>query len=189
VRSGEDETTANSDGDSEMFADRRGRVRHRDHDEDDEDEAAQFELSSNKWVNVSPQPLAAVSRAVAAAALVANGRALSPPLTALNGSAIASNSTDVAPFSGSGSVGIAPPASAPPAPVGASAVALRQNDTVLLDVGGQKFKTTVSTLTKYRETFFASLFSGKYEIIKQSDDSVFVDRDGTHFRRILNFLR
>jgi hypothetical protein len=66
---------------------------------------------------------------------------------------------------------------------------LRLNDVVVLDVGGSRFTTTLSTLTKYRDTFFGALFGGQYQVPRQADGSVFIDRDGTHFRSILNFLR
>lgn len=66
---------------------------------------------------------------------------------------------------------------------------LRQNDIVVLDVGGHRFTTTLSTLTKFRDTFFGALFGGQYEVPRQADGSVFIDRDGTHFRSILNFMR
>jgi BTB/POZ domain-containing adapter for CUL3-mediated RhoA degradation protein len=67
------------------------------------------------------------------------------------------------------------------------------SDVVLLDVGGTRFYTTVGTLTKFSSSFFGSLFSGKYPLTKHSDNTaayyVFIDRDGTHFLKILNFLR
>ena len=33
------------------------------------------------------------------------------------------------------------------------------------------------------------MFCGRHNIIKDGDNSVFIDRDGTHFRHILNYLR
>jgi hypothetical protein len=63
------------------------------------------------------------------------------------------------------------------------------SEIVVLDVGGVQFKTTISTLSKYPRTYFSGLFSGKIPIKKQEDGSIFVDRDGTHFRALLNFLR
>ena len=33
------------------------------------------------------------------------------------------------------------------------------------------------------------MFSGRHPITKQDDESVFIDREGTHFRIILNYLR
>ena len=34
-----------------------------------------------------------------------------------------------------------------------------------------------------------AMFSGKFEMKPSKDGSFFIDRDGTHFRFILNFLR
>ena len=33
------------------------------------------------------------------------------------------------------------------------------------------------------------MFSGQYELKREADGSYFLDRDGTHFRHILNYLR
>ena len=63
------------------------------------------------------------------------------------------------------------------------------SSTVKLDVGGQHFTTTVQTLTKDRNSMLAAMFSGKFEMKPSEDGSFFIDRDGTHFRFILNFLR
>lgn len=63
------------------------------------------------------------------------------------------------------------------------------NHTIILDVGGSYFKTTKSTLTKYRNTFFFGMFNSNKSPPKQKDGSIFIDRDGKHFRLILNFMR
>lgn len=62
---------------------------------------------------------------------------------------------------------------------------------VKLNVGGSKFETTLSTLTRYPESMLGTMFSGRDGISVPVDDDgyVFIDRDGTHFRSILNFLR
>uniref|UniRef100_A0A6B2LU85 BTB domain-containing protein n=1 Tax=Arcella intermedia TaxID=1963864 RepID=A0A6B2LU85_9EUKA len=59
---------------------------------------------------------------------------------------------------------------------------------IKLDVGGQFFKTSKSTLTK-EESFFSKLLSGIYKIEKDEGGSIMIDRDGTHFGLILNYLR
>ena len=61
--------------------------------------------------------------------------------------------------------------------------------TVKLNVGGHHFTTTVQTLTKDPESMLAAMFSGRFDTQPSEDGSVFIDRDGTHFRFILNYLR
>lgn len=60
---------------------------------------------------------------------------------------------------------------------------------IRLNVGGHAFTTSVATLTQDTNSMLAAMFSGRYELKQESDGSYFVDRDGTHFRLILNFLR
>lgn len=60
---------------------------------------------------------------------------------------------------------------------------------VKLNVGGHRFTTTVQTLTKDPNTMLAAMFSGRFEMKPSKDGSFFIDRDGTYFRFILNFLR
>jgi len=60
---------------------------------------------------------------------------------------------------------------------------------VRLDVGGMMFSTTVGTLTQ-RDTssMLAVMFSGRRRVPMDSKKgAVFIDRDGTHFRHILNW--
>ncbi|KAL9954739.1 hypothetical protein ACROYT_G042313 [Oculina patagonica] len=58
-----------------------------------------------------------------------------------------------------------------------------------LDVAGHLFKTSVQTLTKDPNSMLAAMFSGRFEMKPSEDGSFFIDRDGTHFRFILNYLR
>ena len=60
---------------------------------------------------------------------------------------------------------------------------------VKLDVGGQSFVTSVETLTSDPDSLLAKMFSGIHPIKQEQDGSYFIDRDGTHFRFVLNFLR
>jgi len=60
---------------------------------------------------------------------------------------------------------------------------------VKLDVGGKLFSTTISSLTKYPDSMLGAMFSGRYEIMKNDDDCVFIDRDPKYFRYVLDFLR
>ena len=60
---------------------------------------------------------------------------------------------------------------------------------IKLNVGGNVYQTSLETLTKHPESLLAEMFSASFNL-KQSDDGCyFVDRDGTHFRHILNYLR
>ena len=59
---------------------------------------------------------------------------------------------------------------------------------VTLNVGGQKFCTSKSTLVR-GETMLSSMFSERFPLLTENDETIFIDRDGTHFRSILNFLR
>ena len=61
--------------------------------------------------------------------------------------------------------------------------------TVKLDIGGHVFITTLTTLTRYPDTMLGAMFSGRHALKKNEAGAHFIDRDGTYFREILNFLR
>ena len=58
-----------------------------------------------------------------------------------------------------------------------------------LNVGGCLFTTTTATLKRFPDTMLAAMFSGRSVVTKDKNGAYFIDRDGTHFREILNFLR
>lgn len=58
-----------------------------------------------------------------------------------------------------------------------------------LNVGGHNFVTTLSTLTKDKNSMLAAMFSGRHELDTDSEGQYFIDRDGAYFKHILNFLR
>lgn len=60
---------------------------------------------------------------------------------------------------------------------------------IKLDVGGNIFTTSILTLTRESDSMLAAMFSGRHDIISEPDGCVFIDRDGTHFRYVLNYLR
>ena len=64
-----------------------------------------------------------------------------------------------------------------------------QEKPIKLDIGGFIFKTSLGTLRKDTDSMLASMFSGRFDMKEQEDGSYFIDRDPTHFRFILNFLR
>ena len=60
---------------------------------------------------------------------------------------------------------------------------------VKLNVGGQYFTTSLQTLTRDPNSMLGAMFSGRHEVPTTEDGSFFIDRDGTYFRFILNYLR
>jgi len=63
-------------------------------------------------------------------------------------------------------------------------------DRVLLDIGGYHFSTSVNTLTSIPNSYFGRMFSGPYPSHMINEDGrYFLDRDGRHFRHILNYMR
>uniref|UniRef100_F1L7G8 BTB/POZ domain-containing adapter for CUL3-mediated RhoA degradation protein 3 n=1 Tax=Ascaris suum TaxID=6253 RepID=F1L7G8_ASCSU len=59
---------------------------------------------------------------------------------------------------------------------------------VKLNVGGALYSTTISTLIKH-DSMLQAMFSGRMEVLTDSDGWVLIDRCGKHFGTILNFLR
>jgi hypothetical protein len=60
---------------------------------------------------------------------------------------------------------------------------------IKLDVGGRYFSVTLDMMLKYPNSFFARLFSGRWEDKKTEDGVYFIDRDFGHFHHIVSFLR
>lgn len=61
---------------------------------------------------------------------------------------------------------------------------------VVLDVGGDKYSTSVETLTRENNSFFTAMFSRQWELERDPvDKSIFIDRDGKIFTYILEYLR
>ena len=60
---------------------------------------------------------------------------------------------------------------------------------VRLSVGGVVFETSIETLCADPNSMLAAMFSGRHNVIKDEEGRYFIDRDGTHFRYILNYLR
>lgn len=70
----------------------------------------------------------------------------------------------------------------------AAASSKRRQNIVNLNVGGKKFSTTLSTLTK-THSMLAVMFSGRFAMTMDEKNRFFIDRDGKHFGTILNYLR
>ena len=62
-------------------------------------------------------------------------------------------------------------------------------ENIKINVGGRIFKTSLKTLRKEPESVLALMFSEKFNLKKEDDGSFFIDRDGTIFHHVLNYLR
>ncbi|XP_077943798.1 BTB/POZ domain-containing protein KCTD14 isoform X2 [Gasterosteus aculeatus] len=60
---------------------------------------------------------------------------------------------------------------------------------VQLNVGGQMFSTSVSTLRKHPESKLVELLSRPPRARGEAQGHYFIDRDGTHFGAVLEYLR
>ncbi|KAJ7384133.1 hypothetical protein OS493_023460 [Desmophyllum pertusum] len=64
-----------------------------------------------------------------------------------------------------------------------------QSSPIHLNIGGHRFTTSLQTIRRDSDSMLATMFSGRHKLVQEPDGSYFVDRDGTHFRHILNYLR
>lgn len=62
-------------------------------------------------------------------------------------------------------------------------------EVIPLNVGGMYFTTRLSTLKRYEDTMLAAMFSGRHYIPTDAEGRYFIDRDGTYFGDVLNYLR
>eukprot|EP01083_Nonionella_stella_P150568 479851_1 len=60
---------------------------------------------------------------------------------------------------------------------------------ITLNVGGTKYQTSLHTLTSYQSTVLSKMFEGKFSLKPSKDGSYFIDRNGTYFGLILDYLR
>ena len=63
------------------------------------------------------------------------------------------------------------------------------DEIIKLNVGGKMYETRRQTLLADQGSLLANMPSGEYPNSLQSDGSYFIDRDGTHFHLILDYLR
>ncbi|CAE8603391.1 unnamed protein product [Polarella glacialis] len=81
----------------------------------------------------------------------------------------------------------------PDRPVGDDAPAPKRtrhaSGRVTLNVGSQKFETSVETLRTFPSSFFSALASGRHTVNWEEDGSVFIDRSPDHFHLVLQYLR
>lgn len=71
----------------------------------------------------------------------------------------------------------------------AESLKCNEEEIIDLDIGGMnKITTTLSTLRKYPNSALATLFSGRHKL-PYHNGRIFIDRDGTSFQLMLQFLR
>ena len=72
-----------------------------------------------------------------------------------------------------------------------TAIAVKDDDIINLNVGGTKMTTKRSTLCQVKGSLLASMFSGRWEdsLSRDKDDCVFFDWNPQHFILILEYLR
>ena len=61
--------------------------------------------------------------------------------------------------------------------------------TVRLNVGGIEHHTSIETLRSCPGSFLEAFVSGRFETTKDNEGRLFIDRDGTRFRHVINWLR
>jgi hypothetical protein len=63
--------------------------------------------------------------------------------------------------------------------------------TIVLNIGGSRFRTTRDVMRRIPGTFFSMAFSGMYapQDVCNDGSSIYVDRDGTNFGHILEYMR
>ncbi|KAJ8410791.1 hypothetical protein AAFF_G00187480 [Aldrovandia affinis] len=60
---------------------------------------------------------------------------------------------------------------------------------VQLNIGGQVYCTSLSTLRKCPNSKLADMFTGQHKLRTDAKGRFFIDREGTHFKGVLEFLR
>lgn len=66
---------------------------------------------------------------------------------------------------------------------------VKKSEIIKLNVGGTKFVTSASTLTRISGSFFSQLLEGSLPSTLDDEGYYFIDRDGQYFGIILNYLR
>eukprot|EP01133_Synstelium_polycarpum_P009761 gene9761-11398_t len=65
------------------------------------------------------------------------------------------------------------------------------SDPITLNIGGKVYSTSLATLTSVKGSYFDVMFNGSLtpKPMANTTNTYFIDRDGKHFRHILNMLR
>ncbi|CAF0967805.1 unnamed protein product [Brachionus calyciflorus] len=64
-----------------------------------------------------------------------------------------------------------------------------QNEIIELNVGGFTYTTSRTTILSYPDSMLSRMISGQIPTATDTNQRIFIDRDGPIFRHILNFLR
>ena len=59
----------------------------------------------------------------------------------------------------------------------------------MLNVGGMYYTTLRTTLLRFPDSMLAAMFNGQQELVRDSQGAYFIDRCGTYFGYILEYLR
>lgn len=65
----------------------------------------------------------------------------------------------------------------------------KANTIVKLNIGGTKYQTTLKTLTSRPGTHIHNMFSKPENLLKDEDGAYFIDRNGSYFQYVLDYLR
>jgi len=63
------------------------------------------------------------------------------------------------------------------------------NELIRLNIGGEQYTTSRTTLMRYPDSMLGKMLGGKMRTSIDEHGCFFIDRDGAMFRYILNFLR
>jgi len=66
---------------------------------------------------------------------------------------------------------------------------MEDEEIVYLNIGGKKYVTTKTTLLSKGQNFFTPLITGNIKSHKDKDGAYFIDRNGTYFKPLLDYLR
>ena len=69
---------------------------------------------------------------------------------------------------------------------------IKDDGIIEINVGGLLFMTTYETISQKidgNENYFSLLLSGRFDVLKDKEGRIFIDRDGSYFKYILNYLR
>jgi hypothetical protein len=65
---------------------------------------------------------------------------------------------------------------------------LKQQPLINLNVGGYKFTLSKKILLKEEKSFFVKMLKGKVPIVKDENGNYFIDRNGSLFEYVVEFL-